>query len=155
MHLLAPRACIENDLHFEFPREIQRELIVLTKSAQHQNARASASTRTTYVEDKNTEIPFTPSLCDLRASVFQIFQPQGNCKISNCATSKRASECIVNPRKNCTRSHVELVLTQLQNLHCELVFQVFPLSCRGARYQAIDAVEPEQQRGLRADPCDE
>ena len=39
MHLLAPRACIENALHFEIPREIQRELMILIKTAQHQNLR--------------------------------------------------------------------------------------------------------------------
>ena len=42
MHLLAPRACIENALHFEIPGEIQRELMILIITAQHQNARASA-----------------------------------------------------------------------------------------------------------------
>ena len=39
MHLLAPRACIENALHFEIPGEIQRELMILIKTAQHQNLR--------------------------------------------------------------------------------------------------------------------
>ena len=39
MHLLAPRACIENALHFEIPREIQRELMILIKTAQYQNLR--------------------------------------------------------------------------------------------------------------------
>ena len=43
MHLLAPRACIENALHFEIPGEIQRELMILIIIAQHQNAQASAS----------------------------------------------------------------------------------------------------------------
>ena len=42
MHLLAPRACIENALHFEIPGEIQRELMNLIITAQHQNAQASA-----------------------------------------------------------------------------------------------------------------
>ena len=37
MHLLAPRACIENALHFEIPGEIQRELMNLIITAQHQN----------------------------------------------------------------------------------------------------------------------
>ena len=39
MHLLAPPACIENALYFELPRKIQRELIVLIKTAQHQSLR--------------------------------------------------------------------------------------------------------------------
>ena len=39
MHLLAPRACIENALHFEIPGEIQRELMILIKTAQHPEAR--------------------------------------------------------------------------------------------------------------------
>ena len=38
MHLLTPRACIENALHFEIPREIQRELMILIKTAQHPEA---------------------------------------------------------------------------------------------------------------------
>ena len=45
MHLLAPRACIENALHFEIPGEIQRELMILIKTAQQQNAQASAFLR--------------------------------------------------------------------------------------------------------------
>ena len=36
MHLIAPRARTENTLCFEFPGEIQRELIILIKTAQHQ-----------------------------------------------------------------------------------------------------------------------
>ena len=42
MHSLARRACIENALFFQFPRKIRGELKVLIKTAQHQNAQASA-----------------------------------------------------------------------------------------------------------------
>ena len=42
-------------------------------------AQASASRRTAYEEElkhRGTELTYTPSLCDLRASVFQIDLPQ-------------------------------------------------------------------------------
>ena len=35
MHLLAPRACIENALYVEFLGEIQKELIGMIKTVQH------------------------------------------------------------------------------------------------------------------------
>ena len=42
MHSLARRACIENAWHFEFLCITRRKLKVLTKTAQRQNAQASA-----------------------------------------------------------------------------------------------------------------
>ena len=67
MHSLARRACIDNAWCFEFPRKIRRELIVLTKTAQRQNAQASAFLRGLWCPRLRVEHVF----CCLRPRLLQ------------------------------------------------------------------------------------